>query len=83
MQFGIFGLGVFQDGDFKLSVLPEGKEVLVGRERPHASGVGIRALRSSRLQSVGTRQAGMRQGARPAVLHYAAVVEDFLKLGGC
>jgi hypothetical protein len=51
-------------------------------ERPDAGGIGIRSLRGSRLQGIGTSHAQMRQGSRPAVPDNAAVIDDLLKLGG-
>src|SRR3984885_13832494 len=82
LQYGVLRPGFFQDGDVGVGILPEGEKILVGGERADAGGVGICSLRSSRLQGVGTGYAQMRQRSRPAVLDDAAVVDDFLKLGG-
>jgi len=71
---------LLQDGDVGVGVFPEGEEILVGGERTDAGGIGIRALRGSRLQRVGTRHSQTRQRSRPAVSDDAAVVENFLKL---
>ena len=70
------------DGDVGVSIFPEREEIFVGSERPNAGGIGIGSLRGSRLQGVGASHAQMRQGSRPAVPDDAAVVEDFLELGG-
>ena len=61
---------------------PQGEEVFVGGEGTDASGVGIGALGSFRLQSSRTRHAQMRQGSHPAVTDDAAVVNDLPELGG-
>jgi hypothetical protein len=82
MQLRVLRLGLLQDGDVGVGVFPEGEEVFVGGERPDAGSIGLRSLRSSRLQSVGTRRSQMRQRSRPTVLDEAAVVENVLKLGG-
>ncbi len=63
-------------------VFPEGEEVLVGGERPDAGGIGIRALRGSRLQGIRASPSQTRQRSRPAVPDDAAVIENLLKLGG-
>jgi hypothetical protein len=73
---------LFEDRNIRVGVFPEREEILVGGERPSAGGIGIRALRSSRLQSVGTCHSQMCQGSRPAVHDDPAVVDDLLKLGG-
>jgi hypothetical protein len=65
-----------------VGVFPKREEVFVRGERSDASGIGIRPLRSSRLQGIGTSYAQTRQRSRPAVPHDAAVVENLLKLGG-
>ena len=82
LQFRVLGFGLLQDGDVGVGVFPEREEIFVGGERPDAGGIGIRSLRSSRLQGVGTSHAQMRQRSRPAVPDDAAVVDDLLKLGG-
>ena len=61
------GLGFLQDGDVGVGVFPEGEEILVGGKRTNAGGIGIRSLRSSRLQSIGPSHSQMRQRSRPAV----------------
>jgi len=82
LQLRVLGFGLLKDGDVGVGVFPEGEEVFVGGERPDAGGVGIGTLRGSRLQSIGTSQAQMRQGSCPAVPDSTAVIEDFLELGG-
>jgi hypothetical protein len=81
LQLRVVGFGLLQDGDVRVGVFPEREEILVGGERPDAGGVGIRSLRSSRLQGVGTSHAQMRQRSRPAVPDNTAVVDNLLKLG--
>src|SRR5271156_5617248 len=81
LQLGVFGFGGDEDGNVGVRVFPEREEILVGGERPHAGGIGIRALRGFRLRSVRTSHAQMRQRSRPAVPDNAAVVENLLKLG--
>src|ERR1700730_3256786 len=82
LQFRVLRLGLLQDGDVGVGVFPEGEEIFVGGERPDAGGIGIRSLRGSRLQGIGTSHSQMRQRSRPAVPDDRAVVENFLKLGG-
>ena len=81
LQFCVLRFGFSQDGGVGVGVFPQRKEVLVSCNCPHAGGIGVRALRSLGLQSIGACHAQMRQRSRPAVPDYAAVVEDFLKLG--
>jgi hypothetical protein len=64
------------------AVFPEREEVLVGGESASAGEVGIRALRSSRLQGIRPGHAQMRQRSCPTVPDDAAVVDDLLKLVG-
>jgi hypothetical protein len=59
LQLGVLRLGFFQDGDVRVGVFPEGEEIFIGRERSDAGGIGIRALRSSRLQGIGASHAQM------------------------
>src|SRR6266852_2668932 len=82
LQLRVLGFRLLQDGDVGVGVLPEGEEILVGGERPDAGSIGIRALRGSRLQGVGTSHSQMRQRSRPAVPDDPAVLENLLKLGG-
>jgi len=82
LQLRVLHLGFFQDGDVGVGFFPECEEIFVGGESPDAGGIGIRSLRGSRLQSVGTRHSQMRQRSRPTVPDNAAVIEDFLELGG-
>src|SRR5579864_973074 len=82
LQLRVLRFGFFQDGNVGVGVFPQRKKIFVGGERPDAGGIRIRSLRGFRLQSVRTSYSEMRQRSRPAVPHDAAVVEDFLKLGG-
>jgi len=49
LQLRVFGFSLFQNRNVGVGVLPQGEEVLTGGERDDAAGVGIDALRSSRL----------------------------------
>src|SRR5271170_5340840 len=80
LQLRILRLGLLQDGNVRVGVFPEGEEIFVGGEGPDAGGGGIRSLRSSRLQGVGTSHSKMCQRACPAVLDNTVVVENLLKL---
>src|SRR6516162_2780449 len=80
LQFCVLRLGLLQDWDVSVGVLPQGEEFVVGGHRPDASGVGIAPLRSSRLQSISACQTQMRKGSRPAVPDDAVVVENLLEL---
>ena len=57
LQLRVLCFGFFEDRDVGIGVFPEGEEIFAGGERPDAGGIGIRALRGSRLQSVGTSHA--------------------------
>ncbi len=54
LQLRVLCLGFFQDGDVGVGIFPESEEIFVGGERPGAGRVGIRSLRGSRLQGIGT-----------------------------
>jgi len=68
LQLRVLGFCLLQDGDVGISVFPEGEEVLVGGERPVAGDIGIRALRSSRLQGVVGCGEAYRMGRVPRLL---------------
>ena len=82
LQLRVLRLGLFQDRDVGISVFPEREEIFVSSERSDAGGVGVSALRSSRLQCVRTSHAQMRQRSRPTVPNDPIVVNDFLELSG-
>jgi hypothetical protein len=82
LELGVLPFCFYQDGDVELGVFPEGEKISVGDPRPDTSGIGVRSLRASRLQGVGTRHSQVGQSSRPAVPDDAAVVENVLKLGG-
>ena len=48
LQLRVLCFRFLQDGDVGVGVFPEREEIFVGGERPDASGIRIRALRSSR-----------------------------------
>ena len=49
VQLRVLGFGLFQDGNVRIGVLPEGEKDLVSGERPDAGGVGVSAVRNSCL----------------------------------
>ncbi len=49
LQLGILRLRFFQQREVGVGIFPEREEILVSGERPSAGGIGVRALRSSRL----------------------------------
>ena len=68
-QPGVFRLGLFEDGDVRVGIFPEGEEILIG-----VFGLGRVArdnVRSAQLQ--------VRQGAYRIGENDAAVIQDFLK----
>jgi hypothetical protein len=75
LQLRVLHLGFLQDRDAGVGVFPEREELFVGSECPDAGGIGIRALRSPRLQGIGASHAQMRQRSGPAVrwLEYSKV----------
>jgi hypothetical protein len=82
LQLRVLGLGLLQDGDLRIGVFPKVEKIVVGGERPDAGGLGIAALRGSRLQSIRPCHTQMRQGSRPAVPDKPIVVENLLELHG-
>ncbi len=62
LQLGVLRLGFLQDGDVGFGVFPESEEILVGGERPDAGGIGVKSLRSPRLQVGGWSAEGPRAG---------------------
>ncbi len=53
LQFRVFRFGFLQVGNVGVGVFPQREEIFVSGERPNAGCIGIRALRSSRLQGIG------------------------------
>src|ERR1019366_1233647 len=80
LQLRVLRLGLPQDGDVGVGVFPEGEEVFVGGERSDASGIGVRPLRGSRLQSVGLSHSQTRQRPRPTVPDDPGMIKNLLKL---
>ena len=74
LKFFVLGAGFLQDGDARIGILPNRKELLVGRT----------CLRGIALQSVGTRQTHVSEcvnrHTNRIVVHYAPVAENLLKL---
>jgi hypothetical protein len=75
LQLRILHFGLLQDGDVGISIFPKRKKIFISRQRPHSRSIGIRALRSPRLQSVSPSHAQMRQRPRPAAPYDAAVIQ--------
>ena len=69
LQFGVFGASLLENGNIRIGVLPEGKEILVGFAR----------ARFIAGKSAGASKAQMRQGADRFVNHHAGVIENFLE----
>src|ERR1700674_3299446 len=72
MQHCVFCLGLVQDGDIGVGVLPQRQEIIV-------CGAGLGGVA---LQRVGSAELQMRECADGFVLYDAAMVQNFLKLGG-
>jgi hypothetical protein len=60
LQLRVLRRGFLQDGDIGVGISPEGEKIFVSSECPDAGGIGIRALRGSRLQGIGTSHSQMR-----------------------
>jgi hypothetical protein len=65
LQLRVLRFGFLQDGNVEVGVFPQREKIFVGGERPNASGVGIRALRSSRLQGIRTGNLLVMQFSTP------------------
>jgi hypothetical protein len=70
LQLGVFRLGLNQNRNIRVGVLPQGEKILI-------RGAGFERVA---LHRVGASQLEMRQHADGFVEHKAAMVEDFLKL---
>jgi len=55
-------LGLLEDGNVGVSILPEGEEVFVGGKRTRASSIRIGTTLRFRLQGVCARHSKTRQG---------------------
>src|ERR1700675_968585 len=82
LQLCVLCLRFLQHRDVGIGVFPEREETLVSGERPDTGGIGVRALRGSRLQGVGTSHPQMRQRSSPAIPDNAAMIENLLKFRG-
>ena len=60
LQLCVLVPGLFEDGNVGVGVFPQREEIFVGGESADAGGVGIRALRGFRLQSICASHAQMR-----------------------
>jgi hypothetical protein len=43
LQSRVLRMGLLQDRNLRVGVLPEGEEIFVGGERPDAGGIGVRS----------------------------------------
>ena len=82
LEFGEFGFGGEEEGDFGVGVFPKGEEIFVGGEGADASGVGIGAGGIFGLERVGASDTEVSERAGPAIPDDAGVVDDALKIGG-
>src|SRR5579863_452897 len=71
-QLGVLRLGLFQDGDIRVGVFPQGEEVLISGSR--FCDVALHGIRSTQLE--------MSQYADGIPDHYAGVIQNFLKFPG-
>jgi hypothetical protein len=60
LQLRVLSLSFFQDGRAGIGIFPQSEEVFVSRQGSYSCGIGICALRSSRLHSIRPRHAQMR-----------------------
>src|SRR5215471_17921411 len=72
LQPGVFRLGLLENRDVGVGILPNGQEILIGT--PGLDSVARNNVRSAQLQ--------VRQGAYRIGEHDAAVIEDLLKFRG-
>src|ERR1700732_1754461 len=80
-QLRVLRFRFLQDGDVGVGAFPEGEKIFVGGECTDSGGIGTRALRSSRLQSIRPSRAQTRHRSRPAIPDDAFVVENLPELG--
>ena len=73
LQFRVLGLGLLQDGDVGVGVLPQGQKILI--RGASLGSVSLQYVRAPELQ--------MSQRPNGFVEHNSAMVEDFLKLCCC
>ena len=71
----ILRLGLLEDGNIGISIFPKRKKIFISRQRPHSRSIGVRALRSPRLQSGSPSHDQMRQRPRPATPYDADVIQ--------
>jgi hypothetical protein len=71
VEFGVFGLGLDEDGDVGVGVFPECEGILVGAARGSVVAAG----------GVGTRQANVSERAKGRIQDNATMVENFLEFG--
>jgi hypothetical protein len=73
VQIRVFCFSFLQDGDVRVSVLPEGEEILIGRFR----------FGRVALHGVGSADLQVSERADWLVQDNSATIEDYLELGGC
>ena len=73
VEGGVFGFGLFQDGDVGVGVFPESEEILVG----FAGGFGVLG------EHFGASQLKVGQSSHRKIKDDARMVKDFLELGSC
>src|SRR5215469_2674952 len=71
LQFGVLGLGLLQDGDVGVGILPQGEEIIVG-------GTGFRSIA---LQRIGAGEPEMGERAQRAIHDSRAVINEFAEFG--
>jgi hypothetical protein len=69
LKFRVFRFGRNEDGDVRVSVLPDGKEILIGRLG--LGGIALHGVGASQLQP------GQRTSRK--VAHHSAMVNELLK----
>ncbi len=55
VELSVFGLGLFEDGDVRVGVFPEGEEILVGGAGFGKGGIGVHGLCRGDARSCGTQ----------------------------
>ena len=70
LQFRVLRLGLLQDGDVRVAVFPERKEILIRREGPGSVG----------LQGVGASKTEMGQRPQGKIHHTSGMIRQLLKL---
>ena len=80
MQLRVLGLGLLQDGDIGIGVLPECKECLIIDESLAANRICIGGMYRLRLNRVSACHTQMSQRSNGFVDHNSPMINDLLKL---